>query len=55
MDEVKDEYKAGEIVGKCEVYLGEAKVGAVKIYCDRDVKKGGIFDSIKYNIKNIFK
>ena len=55
MDEVKDEYKAGDIVGKCEVYLGEEKVGEVKIYCDRDVKKGGIFDSIKYNIKNIFK
>ena len=55
MDEAKDEYKAGDIVGKCEVYLGEQKVGEVKIYCDRDVKKGGIFDSIKYNIKNIFK
>ncbi len=55
MDEVKDEYKAGDIVGKCEVYLGEEKVGEVKIYCDRDVKKDGIFDSIKYNIKNIFK
>lgn len=55
MDETKDEYKAGDIVGKCEVYLGEEKVGEVKIYCDRDVKKGGIFDSIKYNIKNIFK
>ena len=55
MDEAKDEYKAGDIVGKCEVYLGEEKVGEVKIYCDRDVKKGGIFDSIKYNIKNIFK
>ena len=54
MDEAKDEYKAGDIVGKCEVYLGEEKVGEVKIYCDRDVKKGGIFDSIKYNIKNIF-
>lgn len=54
MDETKDEYKAGDIVGKCEVYLGEEKVGEVKIYCDRDVKKGGIFDSIKYNIKNIF-
>lgn len=55
MDETKDEYKAGDIVGKCEVYLGEEKVGEVMIYCDRDVKKGGIFDSIKYNIKNIFK
>ena len=54
MDDVKDEYKAGDIVGKCEVYLGDQKVGEVEVYCDRDVKKGGIFDSIKYNIKNIF-
>lgn len=54
MDDLRKEYKEGEIVGKCEVYLGEEKVGEVQIYSDRDVKKGGIFDSIKYNIKNIF-
>ena len=54
IDELKKEYKAGDIVGKCEVYLGEEKVGEVYIYADRDVKKGNIFDNIKYNIKNIF-
>ena len=45
----------GEIVGKCELYLGEDKVGEVDIYSDRDIKKGNIFENIKYNIKNIFK
>ncbi|MGG7176100.1 D-alanyl-D-alanine carboxypeptidase family protein [Clostridium paraputrificum] len=54
MDDLRKEYKAGDIVGKCEVYLGEEKVGEVEIYSDRDIEKGGLFDSIKYNIKNIF-
>ncbi|NRY62806.1 D-alanyl-D-alanine carboxypeptidase family protein [Clostridium beijerinckii] len=54
IDELKKEYKAGDIVGKCEVYFGSEKVGEVDIYCDRDVKKGNIIDNIKYNIKNLF-
>ncbi len=54
IDELRKEYKAGDIVGKCEVYLGSEKVGEVDIYCDRDVKKGNIIDNIKYNIKNLF-
>ncbi|WP_297423734.1 D-alanyl-D-alanine carboxypeptidase family protein [Clostridium sp.] len=54
IDELKKEYKAGDIVGKYEVYLGDEKVGEVEIYCDRDIKKGNIFDNIKYNIKNLF-
>ena len=52
--ELKKEYKAGDIVGKYEVYLGDEKVGEVEIYCDRDIKKGNIFENIKYNIKNLF-
>lgn len=55
IDDLKKSYKEGEIVGKCEVYLGEEKVGEVPIYCDRDIKKGGIIENFKYNIKNIFK
>eukprot|EP00828_Plagiopyla_frontata_P024524 TRINITY_DN3130_c0_g1_i2.p1 TRINITY_DN3130_c0_g1~~TRINITY_DN3130_c0_g1_i2.p1 ORF type:complete len:419 (-),score=72.12 TRINITY_DN3130_c0_g1_i2:4-1260(-) len=31
-DEKKKEYKEGEVVGTCEVYLGEEKVGEVQIY-----------------------
>lgn len=54
IDELKKEYKAGDVVGKYEVYLGNEKVGEVEIYCDRDIKKGNIFDNIKYNIKNLF-
>lgn len=54
MDDLKDSYKNGEIVGKCELYLGEEKVGEVDIYSDRDVEKANFFDNLKYNIKNIF-
>jgi len=54
IDELQKEYKAGDIVGKYEVYLGGEKVGEVEIYCDRDIKKGNIFDNIKHNIKNLF-
>lgn len=54
LDELKNKYSAGEIVGKCEIYSGEEKVGEVQIYCDRDIEKGGILDNIKHNIKNIF-
>lgn len=53
IEELKKEYKAGDIVGKFEVYLGEEKVGEVEIYCDRDIKKGNIFENIKYNLKNL--
>ncbi len=55
IDELKKEYKAGDTVGKYEIYLGGEKVGEVEIYCDRDIKKGNIIDNIKYNIRNLFK
>lgn len=51
----KDAYDEGETVGSVEAYLDGEKVGEVEIYCDRNVKKGGILDYIKYNLKNIFK
>jgi len=54
IEELQKEYKAGDIVGKYEVYLGDEKVGEVSIYCDRDIKKGNIIDNIKHNIKNLF-
>ncbi|WP_291650886.1 D-alanyl-D-alanine carboxypeptidase family protein [Clostridium sp.] len=55
IDEVKKEYKQGDIVGKCEVYLGEEKIGEVELYSDRDIKLGGIFENFKFNMKNMFK
>ena len=54
LDDIKDKYSAGDIVGKCEVYLGDEKVGQVEIYCYSDIERGGILDNIKYNIKNLF-
>lgn len=55
MNEEKDAYKTGEIVGKCEVYLGDKKVGEVELYSDRDVEKANFFDNIKFNLKSLFK
>ena len=55
LDEMKDSYTAGETVGKCEVYIGDQKVGEVALYCDRDVEKGGFLDNLKDNMKNLFK
>ncbi|AGX43607.1 D-alanyl-D-alanine carboxypeptidase family protein [Clostridium saccharobutylicum] len=55
LDETKKEYKAGEVIGKCEVYLNDEKVGEVEVYSDRNIKKGNFLDNIKYNIKNLFK
>ena len=54
IDEIKPEYKEGDIVGKCEVYLGSEKVGEVEVYSDREIEKGGLLDSIKYSIKGLF-
>lgn len=53
IDEIKDKYSAGDIVGKCEVYIGKDKVGEVDIYTDRDIKKPNIIDKIKFKVKNI--
>ena len=52
--DMKDQYQAGEIVGKCEVYLGNNKVGEVDVYSDRDVKKPNIFEKAKFKVKNMF-
>lgn len=53
IDEMKDKYSAGDVVGKCEVYIGEDKVGEVDIYTDRDIKKPNIIEKIKFKVKNI--
>ncbi|WP_394871187.1 D-alanyl-D-alanine carboxypeptidase family protein [Clostridium butyricum] len=54
IDELQKEYKEGDVVGKCEIYLNNEKIGEVTIYCDRNIKKGNIFDNIKYNIIHLF-
>lgn len=55
IDQLQKEYKSGDVVGKCEIYLGEDKVGEVELYSDRDIKKGNILDNFKYNVRNLFK
>lgn len=55
LDENKKSFKEGEIIGICKYYSGENLIGEVKIYSDRDVKKGTFFDNMKYNIKNLLK
>lgn len=55
LDKSKDNFKAGEIVGKCELYNGNELVGEVEIYTDRDISKPSIFAKMKYKIKCIFK
>ncbi|UFH66527.1 D-alanyl-D-alanine carboxypeptidase [Clostridium cadaveris] len=55
LDENKKSFKEGEIIGTCKYYSGENLIGEVKIYSDRDVKKGTFFDNMKYNIKNLLK
>ena len=55
IDELQKEYKVGDIIGKCEIYSGESKVGEVDLYSDRDIKKGNFLDNFKYNVRNLFK
>ncbi|SHI91403.1 D-alanyl-D-alanine carboxypeptidase (penicillin-binding protein 5/6) [Clostridium cavendishii DSM 21758] len=55
IDENKKAFTKGEVIGKCEYYIGNSLVGSVDIYSDRDIKKGNFLDNIKYNFKNLFK
>jgi D-alanyl-D-alanine carboxypeptidase (penicillin-binding protein 5/6) len=54
IDENKKEYKKGEIIGKCEFYVNGNLAAQVDMYCDRDFKKGGVFENLKNNIKRMF-
>lgn len=55
LDESRRSYQKGDKIGICEYYLGEQKIAEVELYADRDVKKGGFLDNLKYNFKNLFK
>ncbi|MFD3157373.1 D-alanyl-D-alanine carboxypeptidase family protein [Haloimpatiens sp. FM7330] len=50
----KKEYKKGEIVGNCEVYIGDKLYTKIPIYSDRDVRAYTIFDNIKLNFSKLF-
>lgn len=55
MDIGRKAYKKGEVIGHCEYYNNGELVGKIKVYCDRDVKKSGVFENLKFNIKHLFK
>lgn len=54
IDELQKEYKEGDVVGKCEIYLNNEKIGEVSIYCDRNISKGNIFSTVKYKVTHLF-
>ena len=54
IDKSRKEYKKGEKVGICEVYINGELAGKVDIYCDRDVKKKGFFGNFKSGLQKIF-
>ena len=55
IEDIKKEYKQGEVIGKCQIYLGEDLIGEVDLYSDRDIKIGGFFEIFKFNMRNMFK
>ena len=46
--------KKGDIVGKCEFYLGGEKIGEVEVYSDRDLKLGNFIENLTDSFKNMF-
>lgn len=54
IDKNKREYKQGEIVGYCEIFIDNVLVDKVDIYTDRDFKIGGILENFKNNLKMMF-
>ena len=54
IDNNKKEFKKGDTVGYCEIYIDGKVIDKVDIYCDRDFKKGGVVENFKNNIKRIF-
>ncbi|GAA0723569.1 D-alanyl-D-alanine carboxypeptidase family protein [Clostridium malenominatum] len=50
----KKHYNKGEVVGVCEIYSNENIIAKINIYCDRDIKKSGLLDNLKYNFRNLF-
>lgn len=52
--ENKHGFKKDSKIGFCEFYQDGRLCGKVELYCDRDVKKEGIFEHFKYNIGRVF-
>ncbi|WP_392486401.1 D-alanyl-D-alanine carboxypeptidase family protein [Haloimpatiens sp. FM7315] len=54
IDKNKKEYKKGQKVGYCEIYLGGKLYSKIELYSDRDIRAYSILDNIKYNFQKIF-
>jgi len=46
-------YEINEIVGTCEIYLGDQLIGEVNVYTDREFKVGGFVDNLKDNLRKL--
>ncbi len=54
LDMKKKAYKKGDIIGKCEIYFEDIKVGEFEICSDRDIKIGGFMNNLINNIKDLY-
>lgn len=54
IDKSKKEYKRGQNVGYCEVYIGNKLYKKIPIYSDRDIRAYSMIDNIKDNVRKIF-
>lgn len=46
--------KKGSRIGYSEYYLNGKSIGKVRIYCDRDIKKGGFFENLRKDFNKVF-
>ena len=55
LDEIKKEYKVGDRIGICKIYIGENVAGEVELVSDREIDTGGFINNFFDNMKNLFK
>lgn len=55
MAEGKKEFKKGETIGFCEVYVNNTLTNKVEVYTDRDFKKGGILENFNNILRKLYK
>lgn len=55
LDELKKEYKVGDRIGICKIYLGDKVATEVELVSDRDIETGGFINNLIDNFKNLFK
>lgn len=54
IDKDMKEYKKGEKVGICEVYVNDCLMGKINLYADRNIRKKGYLDNFKNGIEKIW-